>query len=132
MEKIQEEEEMNVFHALQKAGSMVTAQQSRNTSIPKRFSLPMKEIWSLQPRFMHKTGGRPFKLLSHPRFRAAYDFLLLRAESGEVSKELAEWWTTFQFAEPHEQKKMTSGPGGARKKRRRPPRKRKPASRDVS
>lgn len=129
MEKIQEEEGMNIFHALQKAGSIVTSQQARRTSIPKRFSFPMKEIWSLQPRFNHKTGGRPFKLLSHPRFRAAYDFLLLRAESGEVSKELADWWTKFQHAEPHEQKQMTHGAGGGGKRRRRPPRKRKPANR---
>lgn len=65
-------------------------------AIPKRFSLPMREIWQLQPRFEMRKGGRAKRLLTHPRFRAAYDFLLLRAQAGEAPNELAEWWTQAQ------------------------------------
>ena len=60
----------------------------------------MKEIWSLQPRFDQRSGKRPFALLEHPRFRAAYDFLVLRAESGEAPTELGGWWRRFMEAEP--------------------------------
>ena len=56
----------------------------------------MREIWILQYRFPKRFGYRPFKLLEHPRFRAAYDFLLLRAHCKETDSELAEWWTEVQ------------------------------------
>lgn len=52
----------------------------------------------MQPRFTGRSGRRPFRLLEHPRFRAAYDFMLLRCESGEVDMELGKWWETFQHA----------------------------------
>ncbi|MDN5750127.1 MAG: polynucleotide adenylyltransferase PcnB, partial [Pseudonocardia sp.] len=51
-----------------------------------------------QPRFERRTGKRALRLLSHPRFRAAYDFMLLRAEAGEVEAELAHWWTQLQLS----------------------------------
>ncbi len=84
--------------AIQEAASEVLQDQTRCVSIPKRFSIPMREIWSLQPRFERLTGKRALRLLSHPRFRAAYDFLLLRAEAGEVEAELARGWTQLQHA----------------------------------
>ena len=84
------------LEAVQMAGNEITAQQVATTSLPKRFSMPMREIWTLQPRFERKRGKTPYRLLEHPRFRAAYDFLLLRAEVGEASAELARWWTDFQ------------------------------------
>lgn len=74
----------------------VLAMAVQRIAIPKRFSLPMREIWQLQPRFEMRKGGRAKRLLTHPRFRAAYDFLLLRAQAGEAPKELAEWWTQAQ------------------------------------
>ncbi|TXH05116.1 MAG: polynucleotide adenylyltransferase PcnB [Nevskiaceae bacterium] len=74
----------------------VLAQALSRIAIPKRFSLPMREIWQLQPRFEMRKGGRARRLLTHPRFRAAYDFLLLRAQAGEAPQELAEWWTQAQ------------------------------------
>lgn len=130
--------------ALQQAASQVVQEQSRHIAIPKRFSVPMREIWDLQPRFVHRRGRRPFSLLAHPRFRAAYDFLLLRAAAGEVAEELGAWWTEFQ--EANNERKMvlvreapaspsgslvtTGGQGtedgpvarGVRRRRRRPPR----------
>ncbi|WP_276307796.1 polynucleotide adenylyltransferase PcnB [Stenotrophobium rhamnosiphilum] len=74
----------------------VLAMAVQRIAIPKRFSLPMREIWQMQPRFEMRKGGRAKRLLTHPRFRAAYDFLLLRAQAGEAPKELADWWTQAQ------------------------------------
>jgi poly(A) polymerase len=80
----------------------VTARQQRRVAIPKRFTLPMREIVALQPRFERREGRRALRLLDHPRFRAAYDFLLLRAAAGEASPELAQWWTEVQTLSPEE------------------------------
>ncbi len=85
--------------ALDQAMSHVISEQNRVVTIPKRFTQVMREIWLMQFRFSKRTGNRAFHLLEHPRFRAAYDFLALRALAGDESVELAEWWTTFQEAE---------------------------------
>jgi len=82
--------------ALASAQSEVVGHQVQRVAIPKRFSIPMREIWQLQPRFHRRRGKQPSRLIAHPRFRAAYDFLLLRAAAGEVEQELADWWTTAQ------------------------------------
>jgi len=94
-EKLQAEG-MQAYSAIQQAASDVMQKQVTYVAIPKRFSVPMREIWSLQSRFANTKGKRPGRLLNHPRFRAAYDFLLLRAESGEVDPAQGEWWTRFQ------------------------------------
>jgi poly(A) polymerase len=106
--------------AVNQAAMEVSARQQPQVAIPKRFSLMMREIWSLQPRLEQRQGKRPYRLLTHPRFRAAYDFLLLRAQAGEVDTELAEWWTRFQEVNPRERSRMTGN-----EKRRRPRRRRK-------
>lgn len=126
-EKIQADESMGVIQAMQLAGNRMVSAQAKNTSIPRRFSFPMRDIWSLQPRFNSIKGGRPHKLLTHPRFRAAYDFLLLRAECGEVTKELADWWTKFQEVDDEEKTNMTQGKSNTKSRSRRP-RRCKPAS----
>jgi poly(A) polymerase len=104
--------------AMQHASSQIIAEQGRVMSIPRRFSLPMREIWMLQLRLELAGGRRSQRVLSHPRFRAAYDFLLLRGEAGEVSQELCQWWTGFQetHPKPHEKDSVPSAP---RKRRRR-------------
>lgn len=102
--------------AMVQAGGEVVAAQLSRVSIPKRFSLPMREVWELQPRFEQLAGKQPHRLAAHPRFRAAYDFLVLRAECGEADQELADWWTRFQEASGLDRDGMT---GPARKKRRR-------------
>jgi poly(A) polymerase len=82
----------------------------------------MRDIWQLQPRFLQRQGKRPYRLLSHPKFRAAYDFLLLRAEAGEVERELSEWWTEFQHANSQQKQTMTEqGRRGRRRRRKRRP-----------
>ena len=111
------------LEAAQIAGNQVTSEQVQATSLPKRFSMPMREIWNLQPRFERKRGKAPYRLLEHPRFRAAYDFLLLRAEVGEADEELAKWWTDFQTLNVGERDKMVE-PAAKKKRRRR--RRRKP------
>jgi poly(A) polymerase len=83
------------------AAEEVVAHQQLRIAIPKRFSMPMREIWFLQPRFENRSGGRAKRLLSHPRFRAAYDFLVLRGQAGEPgAAELAHWWAQAQAGAP--------------------------------
>ncbi|MGQ0697918.1 MAG: polynucleotide adenylyltransferase PcnB [Panacagrimonas sp.] len=83
--------------ALAQAGEEVIAKAILRVAIPKRFSMPMREIWDMQPRFEIRTPARARRLMTHPRFRAAYDFLLLRAQGGsEHLRELANWWTEAQ------------------------------------
>lgn len=76
---------------LQEVADIVTREQSRRVALPRRYSLPMREIWELQPRLTQVTGKRPLRLVTHPRFRAAYDFLTLRADADEQAAELADW-----------------------------------------
>ena len=106
-------------------------QQRSRLAVPRKLDGMMKEIWSLQPRFDQRSGSRPIRLLNHPRFRAGYDFLLLRAESGEVSVALADWWTAFQIADEAQRTNMltTDAPGDKPKRRRR---RKKPAGTIVA
>jgi poly(A) polymerase len=112
--------------ALHEAMDGVLDQQTEQLAIPRRYSSDMKELWIMQPRFEQRAGQRPYRLLEQPRFRAAYDFLLLRCESGEVEKSLGDWWTSFQDADADARATMLvsdSAPAKKRRKRRR----RKPA-----
>lgn len=119
---------LSASEAMYQAASEVSAAQQPLVSIPKRFSLPMREIWQLQPRLEQCKGRHPQRLIVHPRFRAAYDFLLLRAEAGETNRELAEWWTQFQQADDQERGQMTDGPVKRRRPRRRRKRPTKPTA----
>ena len=84
-------------------------------AIPKRFSLGVREMFALQPRLEHPRGRRALRLLEHPRVRAAYDLLLLRAQFGLAPQEMAQWWTGLQEAPPAEREKMADGlTGGTR------------------
>lgn len=114
---------MEPYPAVQQAASEVMQKQLGYVAIPRRFSTPMREIWSLQSRFAGTKGKRPGRLLSHPRFRAAYDFLLLRAESGEADPAQAEWWTRFQEQQGLDPKGGNKPPPSDKRRRRRKPRK---------
>ncbi len=105
--------------ALQQATADVMDEQIRTVTIPKRFSIPMREIWHLQPRFERRGGKRALRLAGHPRFRAAYDFLLLRANAGEVDPALAQWWTDFQATEKMPPAGEEASPTAPRRRRRR-------------
>jgi poly(A) polymerase len=80
---------------MQACDSVLRTQQSR-VAIPRRFGVPMRELLMLQPRFNRRSGVKSLSLLQHPRFRAAYDFLLLRAQVGVADQEVARWWTDIQ------------------------------------
>ncbi len=115
---------MQPYDAQQTAATEVLADQARHVSIPKRFSYPMREIWQLQHRFLQRNGKRPQRLMSHPRFRAAYDFFLLRAEAGEVDQAEADWWTHIQERPaktlPQQQNSAEEKRPRRRRRRRRP------------
>lgn len=111
--------------ALYQAMDQVIQVQAEKLAIPKRYGGDMKEIWALQPRFLQRSGRRPYRLLENARFRAGYDFLLLRCASGEVDPAMGEWWTRFQHAGEAERATMlTEDDEPAKRKRRR--RRRKP------
>jgi len=87
---------------MQACDTVLRAQQSR-VAIPRRFAVPMRELLMLQPRFNRRSGVKSLSLLQHPRFRAAFDFLLLRAQVGVADPEIAQWWTDIQVM-PHEER----------------------------
>jgi len=113
----------------------VLKRQQARVSIPRRFGMPMRDLLMLQPRFNRRSGAKSLAILQHPRFRAAYDFLLLRAEAGVADPELAQWWTRVQTLPQEERLKLVAahadespedaGADGAPKRRRR--RRRRPA-----
>ncbi len=124
-ERLQREKGMAPYPAIQQAAGWILQRQVQRVAIPRRFTTPMREIWSLQPRFHNIRGKRPARLLAHPRFRAAYDFLLLRAEAGEADPELAAWWTRYQEQQgldPTGGNKPAAGRRRRRRPRKRPPR----------
>jgi poly(A) polymerase len=121
---------MHPYDAQQTAATEVLAGQARHVSIPKRFSYPMREIWQLQHRFFQRNGKRPQRLMSHPRFRAAYDFFLLRAEAGEVDQAEADWWTRIQEQGADSSAQQTEHMEAKRPRRRRRRRPKKPNSDD--
>jgi poly(A) polymerase len=86
--------------ALQDAMDDTIATQSSGMTIQRRFESDMREIWSMQPRFEKRVGRYPFRLIESPRFRAGYDFLLLRCATGEKEASLGQWWTDFIAADP--------------------------------
>ncbi len=115
---------------LQACDSVLRSQQSR-VAIPRRFGIPMRELLMLQPRFNRRSGVKSLSILQHPRFRAAYDFLLLRAQAGVADPELAKWWTDIQVLPQEERVALVQArpaepaadgapaPGRRRRRRRR-------------
>jgi poly(A) polymerase len=115
---------------MQACDTVLRTQQAR-VSIPRRFSIPMRELLMLQPRFNRRSGVKSLSLLQHPRFRAAYDFLLLRAQAGVADPELAKWWTDIQVLPQEERVALVQArppepaaegapaPGRRRRRRRR-------------
>lgn len=115
--------------AMHAAMDEVLDKQKAQLAIPHRHDAVMKEIWLLQQRFEQRAGQRPFRLLEQPRFRAAYDFLLLRCASGEVDQELGLWWDEFQDASAERRAEMLQpAETGEKKRRRRKPRKKPDAT----
>jgi poly(A) polymerase len=110
------------------ASQNVINQQLTRTAVPKRFLIPMREIWDLQQRLPSRLGMRALRTLDHPRFRAAYDFLLMREAAGEALDGLGVWWTNYQTAsdEAREQMVKELGKQGGAKAAGKPRRRRGP------
>ncbi len=87
---------LSKMDAIRLASDAVISHQIRSISMPRRFTHMARDMWLLQVHLKNIRGKHPLKLLTHQRFRAAYDFLLLRAEAGEDVQELASWWAAFQ------------------------------------
>ena len=100
--------EMPRANALFAAADDVIATQCCRLAIQNRFVADMKMIWMMQLRFERRTGKNPFTLIEHPKYRAAYDFMLLRSLLGHVPAELVTWWETFVAADPKERRNMVS------------------------
>ncbi|HEX5637556.1 MAG TPA: polynucleotide adenylyltransferase PcnB, partial [Gammaproteobacteria bacterium] len=115
--------------AMHEAMSDVLHKQCMTVSIPRRFSMVVREIWSLQHRFAYRHGKRVQILLQHHKFRAAYDFMCLRSRAGELTDDSCAWWTALQVAPQDVQEKMLQQPAdSAEKKPRKRRRRKKPAS----
>ncbi len=113
---------LSEVQALIDAGLEITTEQVERITLPRRFSVPMREMLQLQPRFNRRQGRRAAVLLQHRRFRAAYDLLQLRTELGDVPPELADFWTRVQEMSPEEQHQAFHGRerGGRGPQRSRP------------
>ncbi|MCP5141628.1 MAG: polynucleotide adenylyltransferase PcnB [Gammaproteobacteria bacterium] len=118
------EDGMDPYEARFAAFEAVIRAQQEITSVPRRFTQPVREIWDLQSRFDQRSGKRPLRLVSHPRFRAAYDFLLLRGEAGEALAELCSWWTDFIGMDEAQREMSVPKEDGDKRRRRRRPRRR--------
>ena len=118
-EQLVGEESMSLAQALNAAGWEISGMQQSRIAIPKRFTAPMREMLALQPRFAQKTGRRALQLLEHRRFRAGYDFFVLRAQVGEADQNLADFWTEVQTLPAEERTDRFAIRGSAKKTRRR-------------
>jgi len=110
--------------ALEAAMDEVLETQCDKLALTRKLTATMREVWTMQPRFEQRSGQRPYRLLESPRFRMAYDFLALRAASGEVAEELEIWWRSFQSANDETRRAMLqpeSGPKPRRRRRRKKP-----------
>ena len=104
--------------AMQNAMSEVLSQQARITSIPRRFSTVIRDIWHLQHRFRYRHGRRAKSLLEHHKFRAAYDFMCLRSKAGELEDDSCEWWTRLQTLSTEEQDRLLKPARNSPRRRR--------------
>ncbi|CUX96881.1 Poly(A) polymerase I precursor [Candidatus Doolittlea endobia] len=108
VQKLTQESSLSYFDAFSLAMDEILDEQCRTLAIPKRLIALMRDIWQLQLRLSRCHGKRAHKLVERPKFRAAYDLLVLRAEvekSAELQK-LSRWWREFQVAAPLQKKKM--------------------------
>lgn len=129
LEQLKAGQDRNNALVRQRAANDVINRVLHQIAIPRRFSTPMREIWELQERLPRRQGTRAQRLMEHPRFRAAYDFLLLRESAGEDLGGLGKWWTRYQEVDDSQRLNMVenlgSGDGDSRRRKRRP-RRRKP------
>jgi poly(A) polymerase len=90
-----ENDGMQSVPALHAAIDEVFESQKNFLGMQRRHEADMREIWTMQPRLEKRVGRYPFRLIDSSKFKAGYDFLLLRCETGEISNEIGQWWTDF-------------------------------------
>lgn len=115
------------LQALEHAGEEVIARQVSRTAIPRRFSAVTRQIWDMQARFSKTRGRRTLNVINHPRFRAGYDFLLLRLAEEPELQQFADFWTEIQKGKVPEQQR-SEGPSRKKGRRRRRSRRRTPTT----
>lgn len=103
-----------------KAAHAVMDEQRLTIAFPRRLGQFVRDVWRLQTDLERRQRRKPARLLAHPRFRAAYDFLALRSETGEADASLTEWWTAFQDDHPVERRPRDAPTAGVGRRRRRP------------
>jgi poly(A) polymerase len=122
-EKIRRQEQLSEYDAFAQAINKVLSENAQHIAVPKRFTLGARDIWHIQQRLDKRAGQRAYRLTQQPRFKAAYDFLLLRVDAGETEHtELAQWWTQYLGQDINGQKEMVRelGHQGGPKPRKRP------------
>ncbi|GFN46693.1 poly(A) polymerase I [Candidatus Regiella insecticola] len=124
-QKLKQESGLAYHEAFSLAMNDVLELENRSLAIPKRITIVIREIWSLQLRLPRREGVRAYKLMQHPKFRAAYDLLMLRAEAenNQVLQKLNHWWTQFQVATLEQKKSMLAALATSRHRRRSPTKK---------
>lgn len=111
--RISNESGLNYYDAFQIAMNDVLDAHCRNHAIPRRFTSVMRDIWGLQLRLPKNGGRKAYRLMEHPKFRAAYDFLLIRGQiEGGALRTLGEWWTEFQEADEEQRQQLTNNSQG--------------------
>lgn len=119
--RFHENEGNNQYVSMQLAQNDVVKEQLRWFAAPRRTVTTVREIWMLQYQLLQTRKLRVLKAFHHPRFRAGYDFLVLRAKAGEPLQDLADWWTRFQDLDAQDQETLLDGqPSSGGQKRRRP------------
>lgn len=99
-------QDFSPLEAMEQAAQNVVSEQNKYVCIPRRFTHSMRSIWSMQPLFFRRHGERAARLMEQPRFRAAYDFLLLRAQAGEKVDQVANWWEKFTTGDAEQRAKL--------------------------
>jgi poly(A) polymerase len=113
---------MHPYPALQEAIDEVFNARIGDISGRGKLGADMREIWMMQPRFEKRTGTTPFSLVEQPRFRAAFDFMRLRADIGEVDVMLADWWQEFSQASDQLREDLVAALRDEQQKQQRKPR----------
>ena len=112
---------MSPAEAMNKAGALTIDLNASTVAIPRRFAQVTREIWEMQLRLPNTQSRRALSLLAQPRFRAAYDFLLLREHSKEIEPGLGQWWTEYQLQHPDVKPERETTSRDDRPRRRRRP-----------
>lgn len=115
-----EQQGVTEYDAFMQAISQVLSENAQRVAVPKRFTLGARDIWHIQQRLDRRSGQRAYRLSLQPKFKASYDFLLLRVESGESDQQqLADWWTEYLKQDVSGQKDMVKNLGQKDRPKRR-------------